>query len=85
MTKTKDCPTNNQIPMTIDLLDEVQSRKESVAWNLLPCPHCGAKAGLFHWQDQFGIICGRWGCKEVIGKTLQDAAYVWNTSRHIGL
>jgi hypothetical protein len=64
-----------------DLKDEMASRDEEKEWNLNPCPCCGSDGDVCRRPEGIVIICSRWGCREVEGKTMEDAAFLWNQPR----
>ncbi len=64
-----------------DLKEEVDSRIEDKLWNLNRCPCCNGKADICPRLKGIVIICSRNGCREVEGKTMEDAIYLWNQPR----
>ncbi len=74
-TKIQVCLTNS--PTTNDLRDELAARKESEAWNLKPCPCCGAEPHVLELRG-VKIACSRYGCRIVDANTIADAAALWN-------
>lgn len=50
--------------------------------DLKPCPCCGAKADIYaEDKNSCSIMCSRSGCRDVIAKTFDEAAKLWNAPR----
>lgn len=63
-----------------ELKEEVTARKETVQWEgtLRLCPCCKSIPRVENHDDFIRIMCSKWLCRVVEGRTINDAAMLWN-------
>lgn len=67
--------------LAADLAEEVRARQEAEDAEPLPPCRCGGEPIVREGDGKHGLMCGRWGCCTIWGKTPAEARRLWREYR----